>query len=146
MEFSQKARSKIITLKSVKGILKIMGILLSTEQMLNRSVLHYVPNLVYNIPLMLLLHPLLAYFYVNVDNLTNATDAFYVIAATIMCISQYWFLMFQKVPLWHLFSQLQHLVDHRKYGTHFSGKHLAYAAHIVIVFLWNHQSKYSWTH
>lgn len=54
------------------------------------------------------------YFYSNIDNLHKATEAFYVIAATLMCIGQYWFLLYKKTNLINLLNWLQSLVEQSK--------------------------------
>lgn len=102
---------KLLTLKPIRVILKILGLLYDIEKPINHSLIGYLPNIIYTIPLLSLLFPLIAYFYYNMDNLTNATDVFYVIAATLLCIGQYWFLVVQKRPLFHLLAELQLLVD-----------------------------------
>lgn len=104
----------IITLKSIKSILSTMGLLSRIGPTTGRQrfqFINYLPNVAYTIPLLTLLFPLAAYFYANMVNLIKATDAFYVIAATLMCIGQYWFLVVQKPELSHLVLRLQCLVD-----------------------------------
>lgn len=104
----------IITLKSIKSILSTMGLLSRVDQTTSRQLINYWVNVVYTIPLLTLLFPLVAYFHANMVNLIKATDAFYVIAATLMCIGQYWFLVMQKAELSHLVHRLQYLVDQSK--------------------------------
>lgn len=99
----------MLALKSVKGIFKFMGLLLETDA--PWLLLHYVKNVLISIPLFTLLYPLCAYFRDNMYILVNATDAFYVIAAVLLCLGQYWFLVMQKQPLRCLFSELQALID-----------------------------------
>lgn len=101
----------MITLQSIKTILKVMGLYSNDDGQFNHNLINYLPNIIYSIPLLSLLFPLIAYFCKNVGNLSNATDVFYVIAATLLCIGQYWFMMLQKVPLMHLLCELQQLVD-----------------------------------
>lgn len=89
-----------------------MGLLSSVEQTANVPfITNYCSNVLYTIPLLALLFPLIAYFSVNMVNIIKATDAYYVIAATLMCIGQYWFLVVQKPELRHLVHRLQYLVD-----------------------------------
>lgn len=102
----------IVTLKSIKSILSTMGLLSGVDRTHTRpELITYWPNLLYTIPLLTLLFPLMAYFQTNMVNLIKATDAYYVIAATLMCIGQYWFLVVQKPELSHLMFRLQYLVD-----------------------------------
>lgn len=103
---------KILALKSVRDILKFMGLLLDSEQQYS---LHYVKNVLVTLPMVLLLLPLCAYLFFDGNNLVNATDVFYVIAATILCIGQYWFLVLQKRPLLDLLAELQTIIDQSKY-------------------------------
>lgn len=100
---------KMLALKSVKDIFELMGLLMETDQPWRLH--HYVKNVLISIPLFTLLYPLCAYFRYNMFNLLNATDAFYVIAATILCLGQYWFLVMQKQPLRNLLLELQALID-----------------------------------
>lgn len=101
----------MLTLKSVRDILEFMGLVLEQDA---TWLLHYKKNVIITIPLFALLCPLCAYFVYNFSNLVNATDVFYVIAATLLCIVQYWFLAIQKRPLERLLSELQTLVDRRE--------------------------------
>lgn len=71
-------------------------------------------------PMVLLLLPLCAYLFFNGNNLVDATDVFYVIAATILCIAQYLFLVFQKKPLVDMLSELQAIIDQSKCQIGFS--------------------------
>lgn len=116
----QKLSAKMFTLVSVKGILEFMGLLLDIEfqngvVIRTKNPLHFLKNIVITIPLVLLLFPLCAYFYFNLNILMNATDVFYVIAATILCMGQYWFLVVQKVPLQRVLIELQAIVDQSNY-------------------------------
>lgn len=113
----------MFTLESVKGILEFMGLLI--QKVTNEETkpsssdkTHYLRNIIFTIPLLLLLFPLCAYFYFNISNLINATDVFYVIASTTLCIGQYWFLVMQKLPLQQLLVELQELVDQSNTKTH----------------------------
>lgn len=72
---------------------------------------YYLRNILISIPLFVMLFPLLAYFIVNLNNVSKATDVTYVIAADAMCIGQYWFLAAQKIPLQNLLDELQRIVD-----------------------------------
>lgn len=117
--------STFITLKSIKSILVTMGLLDSNSNQIlsSEKFINFWPNLVYTIPLLALLFPLLAYFHANVVNIIKATDAFYVIAATLMCIGQYWFLVLQKSELRQLMFELQYLVDQSIHHIVASKKH-----------------------
>lgn len=95
-------------LKSVQDIFKFMGLLLETDKPYS---LQYVRNVLITLPMVLLLLPLCAYIVFNANNLLGATDVFYVIAATILCISQYWIFVMQKRPLFNLLAELQTLID-----------------------------------
>lgn len=75
---------------------------------------YYSRNVVISIPLFVLLFPLLAYFIVNLNNLSKATDVTYVIAADSMCIGQYWYLVTQKIPLQNLLVELQGIINESK--------------------------------
>lgn len=112
---------KMLALKSVKGIFKFMGLLLETDA--PWFLLHYVKNVLISIPLLTLLYPLCAYFHHNMSILLNATDAFYVIAATLLCLGQYWFLVMQKQPLRCLFSELRALIDQSECRRLFNFQH-----------------------
>lgn len=114
VESWNRRKMTIITLKSIKSILSTMGLLARIGPTASRQriqFINYWPNVMYTVPLLTLLFPLAAYFYANMVNLIKATDAFYVIAATLMCIGQYWFLVVQKPELSHLVLRLQYLVD-----------------------------------
>lgn len=76
--------------------------------------LHYVKNVLITVPMVILLLPLCGYLVFSANSLLRATDVFYVIAATILCIGQYWFLVVQKGPLFDLLSELQALIDQSK--------------------------------
>lgn len=104
----------MLALKSVKDILKCMGLILQ-ETDKKHSLQHYVKNVLITLPMVVLLWPLCAYFVYNTNNLVNATDVFYVIAATMMSIGQYWFLVAQKKPLVNLISELQTIIDQSIY-------------------------------
>lgn len=95
-------------LSTIKPVMEIMGLKYKPNQHL---INYYSRNLVISIPLFVLLFPLLAYFIVNLNNLSKATDVTYVIAADLMCIGQYWFLVAQKLPLQKLMSELQWIVQ-----------------------------------
>lgn len=97
-------------LVSIKSILSGMA-LLNVDPTLINKLKSYCYNLLYTVPLLALLFPLIAYFYANLANITKATDAFYVIAATVMCIGQYWSLVIEKTKLAHLLLRLQYLVN-----------------------------------
>lgn len=119
----RKKKMGIITLRSIKSILSTMGLLSSAEQTSSQTIISYWLNVLYTIPLLALLVPLVAYFYANMVNLIKATDAFYVIAATLMCIGQYWFLVLQKPELSRLVVRLQNLVDQSTICTNFDENH-----------------------
>lgn len=101
----------MLALKSIKDILKFMGLVERTDET-NSS--RYVKNILITIPMVVLLLPLCAYILTEANNLRDVTEVFYVIAATIMCIGQYWFLVAQKKPLENLISELQTLIDQSK--------------------------------
>lgn len=100
----------MLALKSVRDILKFMGLLHAD----NKNSLYYVKNVLITVPMLVLLLPLCGYLVLNANNILKATDAFYVIAATILCICQYWFLVAQKGTLLDLLSELQKLIDQSK--------------------------------
>lgn len=99
--------------ESVKPILDFMGLILVPGTTNMRT--HYIKNVLFTVPMLLLLCSLGAYFLVNLSNLMKATEVFYVIAATLLCIGQYWFLVSQKESLWLVLINLQKLVDHSKF-------------------------------
>lgn len=102
----------MITLQPIRVIVHLMSLQLDqTDKNSLFASFHYLQNLAISMPMILLLIPLIAYFYYNLANITKATEAFYVIAATLMCIGQYWFLVVQKEPIFKLLAQLQMLVD-----------------------------------
>lgn len=101
----------MLALKSVKEILEFMGLLKESDR---KNSLHYVKNVLITVPMVILLFPLCGYLAFNGNSLLRATDVFYVIAATILCIGQYWFLVAQKGPLFDLLSELQALIDQSK--------------------------------
>lgn len=105
-----------------------MGLLSSVEKTSS-----YWPNVLYTVPLIALLLPLVAYFYANMVNLIKATDAFYVIAATVMCIGQYWSLVLKKLELSHLVVRLQHLVDQSIY-TNVNENNISFGLHLTVLF------------
>lgn len=96
----------MFALKSVRDILEFMSLLSNRDESLG-----YVKNVLITIPMVLLLAPLCAYLTFHGNNLLNATDVFYVIAATILCIAQYWILVMQKRPVRELLTKLQTLID-----------------------------------
>lgn len=102
--------------ESVKQILDFMELLAPADP--NNRWTHYIKNVLISLPMLLLLCSLCAFFVLHLDNLVEATDVFYVIAATLLCIGQYWFLVGQKVPLVHLLNDLQQLVDQREFSPH----------------------------
>lgn len=106
----------LIILQSIKSILSTMGLMEGVDQSHPLKLITYWTNALYTIPLLALLFPLIAYFYANMVNLIKATDAYYVIAATLMCIGQYWFLVVQKSELSHLLLRMQHLVNQSKWA------------------------------
>lgn len=101
----------MLALKSVKDILRFMGLLMESDK---KNSLHYVKNVLITAPMVVLLVPLCGFLVSKANNLLSATDVFYVIAATILCIGQYWFLVAQKRPLFELLSELQALIDQSK--------------------------------
>lgn len=101
----------MLAFKSVKEILQFMGLLLPANLQF-----HYIKNVIITIPIILLLYSLCAYFFYNLNNLVNATDVFYVIAASLLCFGQYWFLVVQKDSLGEMLSTLQTLIDQSKFG------------------------------
>lgn len=113
-------KTTLITLKSIRSILHVMGLMSSAVQVPIQNPINYWPNLLYSIPLLALLFPLVSYFYANIATLLEATDAFYVIAATLMCLGQYWFLVMQKFELNRLVLRLQHLVEQSKFCINFT--------------------------
>lgn len=106
-----KEVKKMLALKSVKDILRFMGLLMESDK---KYSLHYVKNVLITAPMVVLLLPLCGYLVFNANNLLTATDVFYVIAATFLCIGQYWFLVVQKRPTTDLLSELQALIDQSK--------------------------------
>lgn len=100
----------MLAFKSVRDILDFMGLLLPVNLQF-----HYIKNVIISIPLLLLLYSLCAYFFYNLNNLVNATDVFYVIAASLLCFGQYWFLVVQKGSLFELLSTLQTIIDQSKF-------------------------------
>lgn len=107
----------MLALKSVKDILKFMGLVSDAAAAVNDrrlSYSYYVRNILITIPMVVLLMPLCAYFVYHANDLVHATEVFYVIAATILCIGQYWFLVWQREPLENLISELQTLIDQSK--------------------------------
>lgn len=107
----------MLALKSVRDILKFMGLLLDSDQ---KNPWHYVKNVLITTPMVVLLLPLFGYLIFNNNNLVQVTDVFYVIVATILCIAQYMFLVFQKKPLVNLISELQAIIDQSKCQIGFS--------------------------
>lgn len=99
--------------ESVKAILNFMGLILVPGTTNTR--MHYIKNVLITLPMLLLLGSLSAYFAVNLSNLVEATDVFYVIASTLLCIGQYWFLVTQKESLWLVLIDLQKLIDRSKF-------------------------------
>lgn len=102
----------MLALKSVKDILVFMGVVVDTDE--NYS-LQYVKNVLITMPLVILLLPLCGYIAFNVHSLLSATDVFYLIAACLQSIGQYWFLVAHKAPLQDLISELQMLIDQSIY-------------------------------
>lgn len=102
----------MLAFESVRQILDFMELLAPADP--NNRWTHYVKNVLISLPMLMLLCSLCAYFALHIGNLVEATDVFYVIAATLLCIGQYWFLVGQKVPLVHLLGDLQQLVDQRE--------------------------------
>lgn len=101
----------MLALKSVKDILEFMGLIRESDK---KYSLHYVKNVLITVPMVVLLLPLCGYLVFSANSLLRATDVFYVVVATILCIGQYWFLVAQKGPLLDLLSELQALIDQSK--------------------------------
>lgn len=102
----------MLAFESVRQILDFMELLAPADP--NNRWTHYVKNVLISLPMLMLLCSLCAYFALHIGNLVEATDVFYVIAATLLCIGQYWFLVGQKAALVHLLGDLQQLVDQRE--------------------------------
>lgn len=123
----------LITLKSIRSILHTMGLLSSAVQVSTQNPINW-PNCLYTIPLLALLFPLGSYFYANIVDLVKATDAFYVIAATLMCLGQYWFLVMQKSELNRLLLRLQFLVEQSKCCINFTEEFMAFGINFSFSF------------
>ena len=108
----QPRKENMLALKSVKDILRFMGLLMETD---DKYSLHYVKNVVISLPMLVLLLPMCGYLVSSANHLLSATDVFYVIAADCLCIGQYWFLVAQKRQLLDLMSELQVLIDQSKW-------------------------------
>lgn len=100
---------KMTQLKLVKKSLNYMGVLSESDGK------QCVKQLLVTFPMLTLLVPLCAYFVYHKNNVVNATEVFYVIAASILCILQYWFLIAKRRQLADLMSELHVLIDQSKH-------------------------------
>lgn len=93
---------KMIVLKESKAVLHLMGLIPGAGITL--------PVIIWSVPLITLLLPLISYSIVNIHDVRKATDASYVVAADILCIGQYWCLAAQKKNLLSVLDHLDKLV------------------------------------
>lgn len=109
----------MLAFESINSILDFMGLLRAKGH--TNPWNHYIKNVLITLPMLVLLGCLCAFFITNLDDLVEATDVFYVIAATLLCISQYWFLAGQKISLRNVLAILQRLVSQSEFShcTHF---------------------------
>lgn len=101
----------IVVLKENKAILGVMGLLTSGDDI--RTIL---PILLWSIPLISLLMPCIAYSLSNINDVNKATEATYVVAADVLCLGQYWFLVAQRNELKKILKRLDGLVQKRNWN------------------------------
>lgn len=92
----------MIVLKESKAVLHLMGLIPGAGVTL--------PVIIWSLPLITLLLPMISYSIVNIHDVRKATDASYVVAADILCIGQYWCLAAQKKNLLSVLDHLDRLV------------------------------------
>lgn len=107
----------MLAFEQINSILDFMGLLRASAN--TNPWTHYIKNVLITLPMLVLLSCLCAFFIANLGDLVEATDVFYVIASTLLCISQYWFLVGQKISLCSVLTNLQHLVDQSEFCHYF---------------------------
>lgn len=102
-------KKEMIVLKRNRALFKVIGLLLD-ENVHSKWTIGLI-NIVVSFPMLAVFYLSVAYFVENISDMTETTNATYVIAAMSLLFSQYWVFAIQNSEFRSLLDELQSIVD-----------------------------------